>query len=90
MGLPRQRTKWDRPGAGGLPHTLFLELGAWGVFLARTLQESLPSGLWDNCLLKERKFCSRGPESIFPSGTELRYQATLGFPRAEIPETTSH
>lgn len=48
MGLPMQRTKWDRPGAGGLPHTLFLELGAWGVFLARTLQESLPSGLWDN------------------------------------------
>ena len=45
MGLSLQRAKWDRPGAEGVPQSLFLELGSWGDFLAQILQENLPSRL---------------------------------------------
>lgn len=54
-GSVSQRAKWDRPGAEGVPQSLFLELGSWGDFLAQILQENLPSRLWCNCASSKKQ-----------------------------------
>lgn len=65
MGLSLQRAKWDRPGAEGVPQSLFLELGSWGDFLAQTLPENLPSGLWCDCASSKKRSFAGNDGSLF-------------------------